>query len=81
MKTFEITTPVLNESIALFRRATDGTMDTKEAANHIAAGNGITKAVGQELKVRLAMPRLAAMEAKMIEADREPQGKQIGKAA
>lgn len=47
MKTFEITTPVLKESVSLFRTATDGTMESAEARNAIAAGNGIIRAVGQ----------------------------------
>lgn len=67
MKPFEITTPALVKAMQNFETATGGTLDTREAAQAIAAGNGIVKAVGQELKVRLAMPKLAAIEAKTIE--------------
>jgi len=77
MKTFEITTPSLKEAEAAFRgviagRQT-GAMEHDEARDIVSAGNGVVRAVGQELKVRLAMPKIAAMEAKMIEAEDRQQ--------
>lgn len=62
MKQFEIQTPILKESIDLFRKATNGTLDNNEARTHVAAGNGIVRIVGQELKVRLALPRIEKIE-------------------
>ena len=71
MKHFEITTPLLAEAADAFRNVivgcTDGTMEKDDARNITAAGNGVVRAVGTELKVRLAMPKIAASEAKMIE--------------
>lgn len=68
MKPFEITTPVLLRAMENFEAATDGTVEHQEAMRHIAAGRGLVSVVGQELKVRLAAPRIAAAEAKLIEA-------------
>lgn len=69
MKTFEITTPALKTvTDALTGVITDrqsGAMEKDEARDIVSAGNGVIRAVGQELKVRLAMPKLIAMEAKM----------------
>lgn len=69
MKTFEITTPALKTvTDALTSVITDrqsGAMEKDEARDIVSAGNGVIRAVGQELKVRLAMPKLIAMEAKM----------------
>lgn len=73
MKTFEIQTPALREATDAFRGVIagrqSGTMEKDEARDITAAGNGVVKAIGQELKVRLAMPKIAAMEAKMIEGE------------
>lgn len=73
MKTFEITTPALKETVTALQGVIsgrqDGSIEKDEARDIIGAGNGVIRAVGQELKVRLAMPKLAAMEAKMIEAE------------
>lgn len=77
MKTFEITTPALKTVSDALLGVIDGrkvgTMEKEEARDIVAAGNGVIRAVGQELKVRLAMPKLAAMEAKMIEGSEAPQ--------
>lgn len=84
MKTFEITTPALREATDAFRGVISGrqsgAMEKDEARDITAAAGGVVRAVGQELKVRLAMPKIAAMEAKMIEADRS-QHSQIGQQA
>lgn len=73
MKTFEILTPALKtvtdalSGVIADRKA--GTMEKDEARDIVAAGNGVIRAVGQELKVRLAMPKLAALEAKLVEGE------------
>lgn len=71
MKVFEITTPALREVTDAFRGVITGrqagTMERDEARDIVAASNGVVKAIGQELKVRLSMPKIAAIEAKMIE--------------
>lgn len=73
MKSFEITTPGLKEAAetfsAVIKGAGDGTLEKEQARNMIAAGNGITRTHATELSIRLAMPKLLAMEAKMIEAE------------
>jgi len=80
MKRFEIQTPALQEASDAFRNVIagrqDGGMERDEARDIVAAGNGVVRAVGQELKVRLAMPRIAAAEAKMIDHEQpERQGR------
>ena len=79
MKTFEITTPELRRAVENFDAATAGNVDGTEARVLVAAGNGRVRTVGQELKVRLAMPKIAAIEAKLIEGT--APAKQIEKAA
>jgi len=73
MKEFEIKTPILKEAADAFRNVvsgrTSGAMEGDIARDIVAAGNGIVKTVGTELKVRLAMPKIAAMEAKVIEGE------------
>lgn len=77
MKTFEIQTPALkraaDEAIAVIDGRKNGTMEKDEAQDVLVGSNRLIQAVGQELKVRLAMPKLAAMEAKMIEAESASQ--------
>ncbi len=73
MKTFEITTPALRQAMANFSAATEGAMEHQEALRAISAGNGMVRAVGQELRVRLALPRILAAEAKLIEQDQTRQ--------
>lgn len=72
MKPFEITTPVLKQAsdaaLAVIDGRMKGTMEKDEARDIIAGVNATTRTVGEELKVRLAMPKLAAMEARMIDA-------------
>ena len=79
MKTFEIQTPALRDTVSALQDVISGrkggVVEKDEARDIISAGNGVIRAVGQELKVRLAMPKLAAMEAKMIEG--ESKAKQI----
>lgn len=71
MKTFEITTPALKTAteaaLAVIAGRQNGTMEKDEARDVIAGVNAVTRGVGQELQVRLAMPKLAAVEAKLIE--------------
>ena len=73
MKTFEVTTPALRDAVAACKDVLTGVVEGQEARNRIGAANATISAVGQELKVRLAMPKLAAMEAKMIEAEEHKQ--------
>lgn len=69
MKSFEITTPALKDAVTACRDVLSGLVEGNEAKNRIGAANATISAVGQELKVRLAMPKLAAAEAKLIEAE------------
>lgn len=77
MKQFEVVTPALQDAVEACRRVIagreEGTMEKEEGRDLISAANGITRAVGQELNVRLAMPKLAALEAKAIEGTTSPQ--------
>lgn len=81
MRQFEIQTPDLRHAIEACRGVIsgrqEGTMERDEARDITAAARGIISAVGQELKVRTAMPKIAAMEARMIEADRQDRRKSL----
>lgn len=72
MKTFEIQTPLLKKAATAFGEVMEGrkagTMERDEGRDIVAAGNGIVRTIGQELKVRLALPKLNAIEAKMAES-------------
>ena len=74
MKPFEIRTPALREAMDAFRIVLsgrqDGSMERDQARDMVAAGNGIVRTVGQELKVRTVMPKIAAQEARLIEGER-----------
>lgn len=71
MKTFEINTPILktvtDALTGVIHGREAGLMEKDEARDIVAASNGVTRAVGQELQVRLAMPKLAAIDAKLSE--------------
>lgn len=70
MKTFEITSPELKQvgdallDVIISRKA--GTMEKDEARDIISAGNVFVRVAGQDLKARLSMARVGAMEAKLI---------------
>lgn len=71
--TFQIKTPALASAMDAFQVAIDrtkvGSIEAVAAKNLVQAGNGVVKMVGQELKVRLAGSKLAAVEAEMIARD------------
>lgn len=75
MKTFEVQTPALRKAmesaVDVIDGCSDGSLENDRARNMIAASNSITRAVGQELQVRLAAPRLAAIEAKQVEQSKK----------
>lgn len=85
MKTFEIQTPALQEASDALRNVIAGrqnnTMEREEARDIVAASNGVVRTVGQELKVRLAMPKIAAAEAKLIEQEQKQDQTRIGQQA
>jgi len=61
--TFQIKTPALVSAIAAFDHVIvhtkAGTIKPADAGNMVAAGKGVVQAVGTELRVRLAAPKLA----------------------
>jgi hypothetical protein len=77
MRPFEIQTPALRSVVesanAVRSGLSSGTMEKDVASGINKADANTVRAVGEELKVRLAMPKLAAMEAKMIEASAQQQ--------
>lgn len=73
MQPFEITTPALKHAISACGDVLNGVVEGGEAKNRIGAANAIISAVGTELKVRLAAPKIAAMEAKLIEGQGQKQ--------
>lgn len=68
MKPFEITTPALRDAVGACRDVLTGLVEGAEAKNRIGAANATIAAVGQEIKVRIAMPRIAAAEARLVES-------------
>lgn len=75
MKPFEITTPALkvatDAALTVIQNRQNGSMDKEEARDVIAGVNAVVRSVGQELQVRLAMPKIAATEARMIDVERK----------
>ena len=69
MRTFEITTPALLAAVDACNNVLTGAIDGPEAGHVIGASNATVKAVNAELAVRLAAPKLAAIEAKLVEAE------------
>lgn len=69
MKVFEIRTPALREAVDSCRDVLNGVVTGSDANERVRAANATINAVDKELKVRLAMPKIAAAEAKMIELD------------
>ncbi|HXF53359.1 MAG TPA: hypothetical protein VNK52_04475 [Hyphomicrobiaceae bacterium] len=84
MKSFEVRTPVLCEAVEALRAVIagrqDGSMEGTQARDIVAAANGLIRAVGQDLRVRLAEPRLAAQEAKLIASERARGERGAGRA-
>lgn len=73
MKQFEIRTPALKAAseaaLNVIAKRPSGEMDHDEARDLVASANAISRAVATELQVRIAMPKLTAIEAKQIEAE------------
>lgn len=71
MKTFEVRTPIINESIAAFRYVRDGvenkSLDNEAARRLNTAGHGMLRAVKTDLEARLAGPKLKRIESIIIE--------------
>lgn len=68
MNPFKIQTPALVTAMSAFEHVIDntkaGTIAADAGRNIVQAGKGIVSAVGAELKVRLAAPKIAEDEAK-----------------
>jgi hypothetical protein len=82
MKLFEVITPKLVRACDVVELAIDGlldgSMDTKVAGHLITGAGRLTQAVGTEVKVRIAAPRIHASEAKQIEGRVvDPPGKTV----
>jgi|GEM_PF-2349871 hypothetical protein len=80
---YDVKTPVLADTIRFLRNASNGlakgTMEAKEAKAIAAVENEVIKAVGMDVKARLALPKISAMEAQLIEE--RPAAPAIEKAA
>lgn len=65
-KPFHVQTPALVKAMGAFEHVIDttkaGTLEADHGRNIVNAGKGIVQAVGAELKVRLAGPKLAEAE-------------------
>lgn len=78
---YEVRTPALVEAMSFARLAAQGiterSLPAREAGQLIAAANSINKAVGTDIKARLALPRIMAEEAKIMAGSRRPTKKRI----
>jgi hypothetical protein len=70
---FEVKTPALIEAIELARAAAEGVqtgrMERGDATVLNTAAGRMINAVGNEIKARLAAPKIAAQEAKLVEGE------------
>jgi hypothetical protein len=75
--TYEVKTPLIVESVTAARSAItglqDGSMEPRFAALVISGARTLQSAVREDIRARLAEPRIRAQEAKLIEADRQSQ--------
>lgn len=64
---YEIKTPILKTiadgSLAIFNQALAGNADVKQGNLAMAAASNVRRGVETDLKIRLAAPKLAAVEA------------------
>jgi hypothetical protein len=74
MSDYEIRTPLLRESVdaarAVINGVQDGSMEMQTATRVLSAARVLQSAVSTDIRTRLAAPRIASQEAKLIEAER-----------
>jgi hypothetical protein len=70
---YEIKTPIVNESVEAARAAINGiqtgSLEPRFAAIMISGARALQSAVTTDIRARLAAPRIAVQEAKLIEAE------------
>ena len=71
--TYQITTPIVQESIDAARSAImglqNGSLEPRHASVIVGAARTLQSAVSTDIKARIAAPKIAAQEAKLIEAE------------
>lgn len=74
--TYEVKTPVIADTIGFLRNASkglvNGAMEPKDAKAVADIEDKVIKAVGMDIKARLAAPKIAAHEAKLIDQGKLP---------
>lgn len=74
---YEIRTPIISESVEAARVAIagiqDGSLEPRNAAIVISGARALQSAVATDIKARLAAPRIAAQEAKLIDQEQRQQ--------
>lgn len=75
---YEVRTPILQESVEAARSVIigvqDGSMEMTTATRVLSAARVFQSAVSTDIRARLAAPRIAAQEAKQIEAEEQRTG-------
>jgi hypothetical protein len=75
--TYEVKTPLILESVTAARAAIsgiqDGSMEPRFASVVLAGARVLQGAVREDIRARLADPRIRAQEAKLIEGERGQQ--------
>lgn len=74
---FEVKTPALKQSVdaalAVISGLQDGTLEPKTAAGIVSAARTVQSGVKTEITARLSAPKIAAMEAKIVEQSKQKQ--------
>ena len=75
--TYEIKTPIVQESVIAARAAIsgiqNGVLEPRHAAVMVSGARALQSAVATDIRARMAAPRIAAQEAQLIEATKEDE--------
>lgn len=73
--TYQIKTPIVQESVIAARAAIsgiqNGALEPRHAAVIVSGARALQSAVTTDIRARMAAPRIAAQEAQLIEASKE----------
>lgn len=80
---YVIKTPLLAESVDVIRRAIagleSGAIEPRPAGQMISGARAFQTAISTDIKARLAAPRIAAQEARLIEGSEDAKSDEIKK--
>lgn len=74
---YQVETPLIVESVDAVRYALDGlksgALEPKQAGHFISGARALQNAVSSDIKARIAMPKIIAQEAKLVETEKQRQ--------